>query len=51
MTRAPMAHRPLPDELGALPRVTAADVRAGLWLVAFVLLFVAICAVEPGVVR
>lgn len=49
--RAPMAHRPLPDDLGALPRVTAADVRAGLWLVAVVVILFAITAVEPGVVR
>lgn len=49
MTRQPHVHRP--DDLGALPRLTAADVRAGLWLVAFALLFVAICTVEPGVVR
>lgn len=45
--RAPMAHRPLPDDLGALPRVTAADWRALLWLVALVVILFGLTAVEP----
>lgn len=44
MTRQPQAHRP--DDLGALPRVTAADVRAGLWLVAFVLILFGLTSVD-----
>ena len=44
-TRQPHVHRP--DDLGALPRVTAADWRALLWLVAVVVILFALCAVEP----
>lgn len=38
------AHRP--DDLASWPRITGADVRAGLWLIAFALLFLAITSVD-----